>query len=126
MQTRKDVKDHDQIIRQNVETKKRHVKPLQMTTKNSSNQKMSETRRESQFIRTMKIEEILVKSKDAKNRVSVHSNNEKILVKRLQVKNFLDRTKTVTEEVESRPKRPAWATSSRTDQFTIWGKLIYL
>ena len=39
MQTRKDVKDHDQIIRQNVETKKRHVKPLQMTTKNSSNQK---------------------------------------------------------------------------------------
>ena len=81
MQTRKDVKDHDQIIRQNVETKKRHVKPLQMTTKNSSNQKMSETRRESQFIRTMEIEEILVKSKDAKNRVSVHSNNEKILVK---------------------------------------------
>ena len=79
MQTRKDVKDHDQIIRQNVETKKRHVKPLQMTTKNSSNQKMSETRRESQFIRTMKIEEILVKLKDVKNvknRVSVYSNNE--------------------------------------------------
>ena len=97
-----------------------------MTTKNSSNQKMSETRRESQFIRTMKIEEILVKSKDATNRVSVHSNNEKILVKRLQVKNFLDRTKTVTEEVESRPKRPAWATSTRTDQFTIWGKLKYI